>query len=142
MIVPDVNILIYAHVTDMPHHVHARDWWSSAINGNESIGLAWSVMTGFIRLTTTTSLFTQPLSIDQACSVVDSWLQLPHSVTLQPSQDHLNHVRSTISKLKSGGSVVPDVHLAALAFEYGGTVYSADNDFARFGLAKWINPVA
>jgi predicted nucleic acid-binding protein len=35
-----------------------------------------------------------------------------------------------------------DFHLAALAIETGGTIYSNDADFAQFKEIRWINPLA
>ena len=32
-------------------------------------------------------------------------------------------------------------HLAAVAIENGGTVYSADDDFSRFDRVSWVNPL-
>lgn len=40
-----------------------------------------------------------------------------------------------------GGDLVSEAHLAALAFENGGTVYSQDADFARFNGVRWTNPL-
>jgi predicted nucleic acid-binding protein len=37
---------------------------------------------------------------------------------------------------------VADAHLAALAIEHGGQLYSADRDFGRFAGLDWINPLA
>jgi predicted nucleic acid-binding protein len=39
-----------------------------------------------------------------------------------------------------GGDLIPDVHLASLAAENGGTICSQDADFARFEGIRWINP--
>jgi uncharacterized protein len=41
----------------------------------------------------------------------------------------------------SGGSLVHDAHLAALAVEHGLTLCSADADFARFRGLRWENPL-
>jgi predicted nucleic acid-binding protein len=41
-----------------------------------------------------------------------------------------------------GGVLTPDAHLAALAVENGGTIYSQDADFARFHRVRWIDPCA
>ncbi|MBV9572077.1 MAG: hypothetical protein JO056_12630 [Alphaproteobacteria bacterium] len=45
--------------------------------------------------------------------------------------------------LESGaeGELVPDADIAALAIEHGLAVCSTDADFARFPLARWINPL-
>ncbi len=38
------------------------------------------------------------------------------------------------------GNLVSDAHLAALAIELGATLYSYDNDFARFPGLRWVDP--
>jgi predicted nucleic acid-binding protein len=40
------------------------------------------------------------------------------------------------------GNLTTDAHLAALAIEYGATLYSTDNDFSRFNGLRWRNPIA
>jgi predicted nucleic acid-binding protein len=40
-----------------------------------------------------------------------------------------------------GGDLTSDAHVAALALEHGGTVYSQDADFARFPGVRWIDPL-
>ncbi len=39
-------------------------------------------------------------------------------------------------------NLVPDAHLATLAMEHGLTLCSADSDFARFPILRWLNPLA
>jgi predicted nucleic acid-binding protein len=34
-----------------------------------------------------------------------------------------------------------DAHLAALAIEHGGALYTNDRDFSRFPGLKWVNPI-
>ena len=49
MIVPDVNLLIYAYTERAPEHETARRWLESLFNGTEEVGLPWLVTVGFIR---------------------------------------------------------------------------------------------
>ena len=46
MIVPDVNLLVFAYHEDDPNHEAARRWWEELINGVETIGVPWSVTNG------------------------------------------------------------------------------------------------
>lgn len=39
MILPDINLLLYAHNLEVPQHARAKDWWETTLNGNELIGL-------------------------------------------------------------------------------------------------------
>jgi predicted nucleic acid-binding protein len=40
MIVPDVNLILYAYDQDGPFHRESADWWSRCLNGSEAVGLA------------------------------------------------------------------------------------------------------
>jgi predicted nucleic acid-binding protein len=43
VIIPDLNILLYAYNTDAPHHAQARRWWEDTLSGTETIGVPWVV---------------------------------------------------------------------------------------------------
>jgi predicted nucleic acid-binding protein len=40
-----------------------------------------------------------------------------------------------------GGNLTTDAHLAALAVESRGVVYTAETDFLRFAGVEWRNPL-
>lgn len=140
VIVPDVNVLVHAMNTECRHHEKAWAWWSGALEGNEHIGFAWSVVTGYLRVTTHPRIMPKPLPFELAASDVRSWLSLPLTLTLVPGPDHLHAMERLMSGAGSGADLTPDVHLAALVLENGGTVYSQDADFARFDGVRWMNP--
>jgi len=50
--------------------------------------------------------------------------------------------RRSSPPVRRGGRLVNDAHLAALAIEHGGTIYSQDTDFAAFPGVRWVNPLA
>ena len=39
MIVPDVDLLVYAYNTGAPRHADARHWWEGLVNGVEIVGI-------------------------------------------------------------------------------------------------------
>jgi predicted nucleic acid-binding protein len=88
-----------------------------------------------------TAVFGTPLEPSQAFDIVEGWLRQPPTVILHPTDRHVGIVRGLIEPLGSGGSLLNDAHLAALAIEYGGEQYSADTDFARFPGLRWTNPL-
>ena len=140
MIIPDVNLLIYATNSSSLFHVEARDWWRSALVGDELVGIPWTSILAFLRLSTSTSVYEQPLSMDAAVAIVEAWLESPNTSLINPGKRHVHALR-VFTPSGSGGSFVNDVHLAALAWEHGGTVYSADRDFSRIPQVAWINPL-
>ena len=142
MIVPDVNLLVYARNTGCPEHDAALEWWESAVNGIEHIGFGWPVLTGYLRITTNPRVLPAPLDITSAVADVEEWLRLPRVRILEPGIEHLHVMERMLAGAGRAGDLVPDAHLAALAFEHGGTVYSSDADFARFPLSRWVDPLA
>ena len=142
MIVPDVNLLVHAMNAESDHHERAWSWWSSTWNGTEHIGLVWSVMIGYLRITTHPRIMPVPQPFDAAISDVRSWMGAPISVMLTPGPDHLHVMDALMAGAGRGGDLTSDAHLAALAVENGGTIYSQDADFARFHGVRWINPCA
>ena len=43
MIVPDINLLVYAYNADAPRHQEAKEWVEATLNGPEAVGLPWAV---------------------------------------------------------------------------------------------------
>lgn len=142
MKVVDLNLLIYAINSDAPNHERARDWWERAVGGDESIGLAWVVLLGFVRLTTRTGLLPRPLSLVQVTNVIDEWLAQPVTVELVPGERHWSIVKALLGPVGAAGNLTTDAHLAALAIEQGATLCTSDRDFARFEGLKYENPLA
>jgi toxin-antitoxin system PIN domain toxin len=142
VIVPDVNVLIHAMDVDSRHHQRAWEWWFASLGGSEHIGFSWSVLMAYVRLTTHPRIMGSPLEASNACDDVRMWLSLPTTMVLTPGPEHMNVVAGLLESAGGGGDLVPDAHLAALAIENGGTVYSQDADFARFPDVRWLNPLA
>lgn len=46
MIIPDLNVLTYAHNSSASHHERARSWWERTISGSEPVGIPWIVVLG------------------------------------------------------------------------------------------------
>jgi len=141
VIVPDVNLLLYAHFGDFPQHGDALGWWEDLVSGHEPVGLPWSVSIGFVRLATHPNKLTHPLSTPQATTVVNHWFSHPHISPLQLGAEHLSILADLLMAVSGGGNIVPDAHIAALAIEHDAEVHTNDGDFARFPGLRWSNPL-
>ena len=141
MILVDVNLLIYAVNEDAPFHEKAKLWLEAVISGKETVGLPWTVLLAFLRLTTRTGLFQTSLDVGAAFDLVDAWLQQPSVIVVEPTARHLSTLRDLLLPLGAGGNLTSDAHLAALAIEHGAQLCSTDNDFARFARLRWRNPL-
>jgi len=141
VIVPDVNLLVYAYNVDAPAHVAARRWWEALLSGDETVGLPWVVSCGFVRLMTHPAVLLMPLDTSRAIGHVRSWLGLPNVDVLEPGPRHLELLEVALAHAGVGGNLVTDAHIAALAQEYQAEVHSNDVDFGRFSGLQWRNPL-
>lgn len=141
MIVPDVNLLLYAHHEDDPYHDAAKVWWSGLVEGTELVGVPWLVSSGFVRVITMRRMMLNPLPVTAAIELVIGWFDHPHIVPINPGSSHLTLFRRNLEAAGVGGNLVPDAHIAALAMEYQAEVHSSDSDFARFPGLMWRNPI-
>lgn len=141
MIVVDLNLLIYAINADADAHERARRWWDDALSGTEPIGLAWTVVLGFLRLTTNALIMPRPLTSKQAMAILDDWLAQPCVALLEPTDGHWQILKEILAPLGTAGNLTSDGHLAALAIGHGAKLASSDNDFARFQGLRWVNPL-
>lgn len=137
----DTNLLVYAYVPALPQHPVARRWFEQTLTEDESVGLAWTSVLGFVRVVTNPRIFRVPLLIDRAVAVVDSWFQQPSVEIIQPTPRHWSTLREMLTKGKAGGPLTTDAHLATLAVEHGATVFSTDRDLLRFPGIRVINPL-
>ena len=142
MILLDVNLLIYAVNEDAALHRRAKTWLESAISGTETVGLSWSVLLAFLRLTTRPGLFRNPLPLGTAFDLIDGWLAQPPVTVVQPGPRHLHILRDLLLPAGTGGNLTSDAHLAALALEQEAELCTADADFGRFPRLHWRNPLA
>ncbi len=141
MIVPDLNLLIYATNRDSPRHAASRTWWEDTLSADIPVGVPWIVTLGFLRLTTNAGVFPQPLKVEASLSIVSTWFTAPCVRMLEPTERHWGILRDLLVTLGAAGNLTTDAHLAALAIEHGATLFSTDNDFARFPKLNWRNPL-
>jgi toxin-antitoxin system PIN domain toxin len=142
MIVPDVNLLVYAYNSGAPHHVTARRWWEDTLSRKAPVGLPWVVALGFVRLVTHPRVLAPPLPPEVAIGHVRSWLARPGVRHLEPGPRHLDLLAELVRAAGVAGSLTTDAHLAALAIEHQCELHSNDADFARFPGLRWHNPLA
>jgi toxin-antitoxin system PIN domain toxin len=136
----DANVLLYAVNTDAAQHERSVRWLDSTLSGADTVAFAWVAVLAFVRLSTKVGLFPAPLSVEQAMDRVDAWLGAAPAVVVEPTIDHPRIVRGLLRTLGSGGNLVNDAHLAALAIEHRCAVVSFDNDFGRFVGVDWQPP--
>jgi len=141
VILVDANILLYAEDQQSPRHAMARQWWDAQLSGASPVCLCWTVLGAFIRIGTNPRVFERPLSLDQALSRVQSWLDQPCTRIVNPTDRHWIVFQKMLVEGQAAANLVTDAHLAALASEHGCELISTDTDFSRFPGVKWRNPL-
>lgn len=138
----DVNVLLYAVNEEARQHAAVRRWWERALSGDESIGLPWLVLSGFLRLSTHPRVFPEPLPVDTALKKIDAWLSARPVAAITEKPGHWLVLRRLLSDAETAGNLTADMHLAALAITHGASLVSCDRDFARFDGLRWENPLS
>lgn len=136
----DANVLLYAVNIDAAHHQRSRRWLDDALSGEDTIAFAWVALLAFVRLSTKAGLFPAPLSVPQAMDRVEAWLGAVPAVVIEPGPRHAGLLPSLLAPLGTGGNLVNDAHLAALAIEHRCGIVSFDTDFTRFPGVRWQPP--
>lgn len=141
MILPDVNVLVYAHHTQSADHEPYRAWWESTVNGEAAFGIADLVLSGFVRIVTHPKIFDTPLAIDDALAAAEAIRQRPNCVTIEPSERHWSLFVDLCRKTRAKGNHVPDAFLAALAIDSGSDFITTDRGLARYPGLRWRHPL-
>lgn len=141
MIVPDINLLLYAYDAESPFHQAAAAWWAECLSGDEQVGLAPTVVFGFVRVGTSGRAFRSPLMPTQAAGHVRAWLRQPVAQVLGTDAAHVEQVLVSLERIGTAGNLVTDAQIAVLAREHDAVVHTSDTDFVRFPGLRWYNPL-
>jgi predicted nucleic acid-binding protein len=68
MILPDVNVLIYAFRRDVPQHAGCRQWLSGTVSGDARFRISPLTLSALVRITTI-----QVLSANLASEIEDAF---------------------------------------------------------------------
>ena len=140
MLIPDVNVLLYAINEQAPHHLSSKRWIEAALSGTETVGFDWVVLLGFLRLATKRGVLPSPLPIADAWNEVDNWTARSIATVITPGDTHSARLRRLIEGVGTGGNLTTDAHIAAMALANNARICSFDNDFDRFDGVVRIEP--
>lgn len=141
MILPDVNVLVYAFDRDAPHHDGYRVWLGRVRSAHEDLALVPSVLTGFVRIVTHPRIMPKPAPTATAVAFVTALIATPNvrwlhdaTATWQTFAELCRDDRGIKANL------VSDAYIAATAKTHGARVATADRGFARYGV-PFFDPV-
>lgn len=132
MLMPDVNVLVYAHRQDEVWHEPYASWLKHVIDGPEPFALSVLVAVGFLRIVTNARIYDDPTPLPAALAVVEQLAAHPRCRLAIPGARHLDDVARLCRAVGATGKLVSDAQHAALAIAEGSTWISRDGDFARF----------
>lgn len=141
MIIPDVNLLLYATVTGFPQHEPARAWLEDALNGSTLVGLTSPAIFGYIRIATNGRVLTSAMPVTDATDRVRLWLAQPNVRFVVPGPGHLEIAFGLLEAIGAAANLTTDAQLAAHAIEQDADLCSNDTDFGRFPGLRWTDPL-
>lgn len=140
MILPDVNVLIYAFRADSPDHSRYKEWLEEVVNGPATFGLAPNVLAAVIRVCTHPRIFAMPSDLPEVIAYTSALIGQPNATLVQPGERHWPLFQQICRESHATGNLVPDAWNAALAIEAGCEWITTDRDYARFAGLKWRAP--
>ena len=141
MILPDVNVLVYAHREDLDGHASYAAWLTAVAEGDEPFALGAASVAGFVRVVTHPRIFTKPTAVEVAIDFVDAVAESPRCRWLEPADRWWSIFAGLCRRSGARGNLVPDALLAAVALEHGCRLATADRGFARFPGLRWFHPL-
>jgi hypothetical protein len=140
MILPDVNVLIYAFRKDAPQHAICRPWLNRIVLGDARFGVSPLALAAVVRITTNHRSYPVPSSLDDAIGFCEDLLGQPHCQPIEPGERHWDIFKRLCIETGLRGSRVTDAWYAALAIESGCDWITFDRDYARFPGLQWQTP--
>jgi toxin-antitoxin system PIN domain toxin len=141
VILPDVNVLVYAHRADSLDHGAYRSWLEGVLNDHQAYGFADLVLSSFLRVVTHPRIFHPASDISDALQFASEIRNQPNAVRIAPGPNHWNIFTQLCQAAGTRGNLVPDALLAALAIESGSEWITTDRDFSRFPGLNWRHPL-
>jgi len=141
VVLPDVNVLVYAPRRDSVHHEACRRFVESMLASDQAYGISDLVVSGFLRIVTHPRVFNPPSSLDAALAFASELLTPEHAVRIAPGPRHWEIFDRVCRDADAKGNLIADAYLAALAIESGCDWITTDGDFARFRGLSWRRPL-
>ena len=142
MLLPDVNVLIYAHRIDScDDHPAYAEWLTDLANGHEPFALSSLALAGVVRIVTNSRIFRRPSSHDEVFAFIGELIARPTARVVHPGRSHLEIFEDLCRRSAATAKLVADAQHAAVALEHGCTLITTDSDFDRFPGLRWMHPL-
>ena len=119
MLMPDVNVLVYAHREDAEAHGEHAEWLSALAEGDEPFALSEPALHGFLRVVTNRRIFIRPSTLDEALAFIGELRRRPTCHLVRPGPRHWDIFVSLCRRARATAGLVSDAYHAAVAIEHG-----------------------
>jgi toxin-antitoxin system PIN domain toxin len=140
LILPDVNVLIYAFRADSKDHERYKAWLEDVINGPAAYGVSPQILGSVVRICSHPRIFAQPSEIDELLDYCGALLGQQNRTIVIPGDRHWALFGKLCVDAGANGNRVQDAWNAALAIEAGCEWITTDREYARFSGLKWRGP--
>jgi toxin-antitoxin system PIN domain toxin len=141
VILPDVNVLLYAFRSDSTDHARYHEWLDRLVNGAEAYGMSPQVLCSVARIATHPRVFAAPSRLEDALAFARVLLEQPNCTVVRPGPRHYSIFEGLCREARACGNLLQDAWFAALAIEAGCEWTTTDGDFARFPGLRWRRPI-
>lgn len=142
MLLPDVNVLIYAHRTDScSDHAAYAAWLTGLATGREPFALSSLALSTVVRIVTNLRVFRTPSTHDQVFGFIGELVARSNARVVHPGPLHLEIFEDLCRRSGAVGKLAADAQHAAVAVEHGCTMVTTDADFDRFPELRWRHPL-
>lgn len=142
MLIPDVNVLVYAFRADSSRHAEYRRWLEQRLKSKEAFGLSDLVLSGVLRVLTHPRVFAPPTPTAPALAFVTALRQQPNVMMVNAGPRHWEIFADLCQSSGARGNLIADAYHAALAIEHGAEWITTDRDYSRFTGLRWSHPLA
>jgi len=141
MVLPDVNVLIYAFREDTAHHDAALTWLTDRLQDpGEEVIVPDLVWVGFARICTNGRIFNRPSSVQEVAAFAAAVIASPTYRMVAGLSRGIDPLFALMARAEAGGDLVTDAYIAAIALQLGATIATYDRDFRRFDDVRLVTP--
>lgn len=140
MILPDVNVLLYAFRSDSTDHDRYLEWLTGVVNGPAAFGVSPQVLASLVRIATHPRVYARPSRLEDAFAFTRALVEQPNCRLVEPGDRHWGIFERLCHEARATGNLVQDAWFAALAIESACEWVTTDRDYARFAGLHWRPP--
>lgn len=129
----DVNIFVYAHRKDAPHHAFHRAWLEAELGSPRTFLYSELVLSALVRIVIHLRIFKPASPSKRALEFFDQIRVASGGIGIMPGARHWEIFSRLIVRTGARGNLIPDAYLAALGIEAQAEWISTDRDFEAFG---------